>query len=70
MKFELTLKHDPRGAHVVFAHESTLLLGEVRDCLEGFWLVVHHFNGEPWPISRIDPTLVDVLERTYELEAS
>jgi hypothetical protein len=65
------LTTDPKGAHVCMTYKGRDLLGTVRDHYTprtpGSYvhLVVHHFNGEAWPI---EPLVweVAVLERTYD----
>lgn len=70
-KFQFTkfgLKNDPRGAHVMLAHQGQRLLGEVVDatydavcgCVR---LTVRHFNGGAWPVQP-SARAVDVLVRS------
>ena len=53
---------------------TMVLLGDVRDSYHdhetgSLRLVVHHFNGQRWPLDPL-ATQVTVLEREYEAEES
>ena len=62
------LDENPIGLHVVMEYRRRTLLGEVRD-VWGNNLIVHHFNGEPWPL---EPVIgfdnVYVLRREYDID--
>jgi hypothetical protein len=57
------------GKIVKLEFEGRTLVGEVvghsRYHSLGIALVVHHFNGEPWPIQP-NATLVEILEQKPE----
>lgn len=66
------LKENPVGAQVSMEFNSRTLLGDVKGCYRSeilgcTKLIVHHFNGKPWPINP-SAVAVDILERTYEPE--
>lgn len=69
-KFQFTkfgLKHDPRGAHVLFKFNGEQLLGKVTGCYRdevrgANHLIVTHLCGDPWPVDPV-ACLVDVLVR-------
>jgi hypothetical protein len=59
------------GAHARMEYGDRILLGDIR-AIEyqegppsGYFLTVHHFNGEPWPI-KPNAGAVFVLDRTWK----
>jgi hypothetical protein len=52
------LAEDPRWQHVMMNYQGRKLLGTVRDARRdpvtgNLHLIVHHFNGEPWPLEPV-----------------
>ena len=77
MKAEFTkfgVKHDYRGAHVSLEIGGRLYLGTIthvfyRELPQAWVCRVSHFNGEEWDFRPVLSSL-EILERTYEKEAS
>lgn len=63
------IQENPIGTQVTLDYNGRTLLGDVKGCYRSeilgcTKLIVHHFNGNPWPINP-SAAVVEVLEREW-----